>query len=93
MGLARRSGMPLLLAAPLLAGAYLTLRWLERRRPLRAAVDVPPRMDTIHHAAMRAHTNSNWSSGLTLWDRVHGTLHLDVAQDEITIACPRTPAR
>jgi len=50
-------------------------------------------MDTIHHAAMRAHTNSNWSSGLTLWDRVHGTLYLAVAQDEITIACPRTPAR
>lgn len=52
---------------------------------------VPPRMHTIHHAAVRAHTNSNWSSGLTLWDRVDGTLHLDVAQEEITIGVPAYP--
>src|SRR5713101_8132974 len=33
-------------------------------------------------------TNSNWSSGLTLWDRVHGTLRLNVPQEEITIGVP-----
>ena len=29
--------------------------------------------------------SSNWSSGLSLWDRLHGTLRTDVPQDEIFI--------
>ena len=33
-------------------------------------------------------TDSNWSSGLTIWDRRHGTLRLDVPQDEITVGMP-----
>jgi sterol desaturase/sphingolipid hydroxylase (fatty acid hydroxylase superfamily) len=28
---------------------------------------------------------SNWSSGLSVWDRLHGTLRLDVPQDRIEI--------
>ena len=34
---------------------------------------VTPRLHAIHHAASMSDTNSNWSSGLTLWDRLHGT--------------------
>jgi sterol desaturase/sphingolipid hydroxylase (fatty acid hydroxylase superfamily) len=49
---------------------------------------VTPRMHGIHHSAVRAETDSNWSSGLTLWDRLHGTLRLDVAQDEIDVGVP-----
>jgi sterol desaturase/sphingolipid hydroxylase (fatty acid hydroxylase superfamily) len=59
-------------------------RWLVR-------LIVTPRMHTIHHAAVRAYTDSNWSSVLTLWDRVHGTLRLNVAQDAITIGVPAYP--
>jgi hypothetical protein len=29
--------------------------------------------------------NSNWSSGLTIWDRLHRTLRLDIPQQKITI--------
>ena len=29
--------------------------------------------------------NSNWSSGLAIWDRLHGTFRCDVAQDAIRI--------
>ena len=29
--------------------------------------------------------NSNWSSGLTVWDVLHGTLRTDVPQERITI--------
>ena len=29
--------------------------------------------------------NSNWSSGLTVWDFLHGTFRNDVSQNEITI--------
>ena len=49
---------------------------------------VTPRMHGIHHSMLRAETNSNWSSGLTLWDYLHGTLRLNVAQEEISIGVP-----
>ena len=51
-------------------------------------VVVTPRMHGIHHSIIEAETNSNWSSGLTLWDRLHGTLRLGVPQDAITIGVP-----
>lgn len=35
-----------------------------------------PGMHDIHHRAEIAATDSNWSSGLSLWDRLHGTLRL-----------------
>jgi sterol desaturase/sphingolipid hydroxylase (fatty acid hydroxylase superfamily) len=49
---------------------------------------VTPRMHGIHHSIVQAETNSNWSSGLTLWDYLHGTLKLGVPQDAITIGVP-----
>jgi sterol desaturase/sphingolipid hydroxylase (fatty acid hydroxylase superfamily) len=55
---------------------------------------VTPRMHGIHHSIVKDETNSNFSSGLTLWDRLHRTLRLDVPQDRITIGVPayRDPA-
>ena len=49
---------------------------------------VTPRMHGIHHSTVLEERDSNWSSGLTLWDRLHGTLRLDVPKDEITIGVP-----
>jgi len=49
---------------------------------------VTPRMHGIHHSIVRDETNSNWSSGLTIWDRLHGTLRLNLPQGEITIGVP-----
>ncbi|MGD9563869.1 MAG: sterol desaturase family protein [Pyrinomonadaceae bacterium] len=37
------------------------------------AVFVTPRMHGIHHSVVKAETDSNWSSGLSIWDRIHGT--------------------
>jgi len=51
-------------------------------------VIVTPRMHGIHHSFVREETNSNWSSGLTIWDWLHGTLRLNVQQEEITIGVP-----
>lgn len=55
---------------------------------------VTPRMHGIHHSAVKDETDSNWSSGLTVWDRLHGTLKLGVRQDEIAVGVPayRDPA-
>jgi sterol desaturase/sphingolipid hydroxylase (fatty acid hydroxylase superfamily) len=49
---------------------------------------VTPRMHGIHHSIVEQETNSNWSSGLTIWDWLHGTLRLNVPQDKITIGVP-----
>jgi sterol desaturase/sphingolipid hydroxylase (fatty acid hydroxylase superfamily) len=49
---------------------------------------VTPRMHGIHHSVVRGETDSNWSSGLTVWDWLHGTLKKDVEQKEIIIGVP-----
>jgi sterol desaturase/sphingolipid hydroxylase (fatty acid hydroxylase superfamily) len=56
--------------------------WLERKL---VKVVVTPRLHGIHHSIVEEEVNSNWSSGLTLWDWLHGTLRVDVPQDEIDI--------
>lgn len=59
--------------------------WLERRV---SRVFVTPRMHGIHHSQVADESDSNWSSGLTLWDWLHGTLKLSVPQRAITIGVP-----
>lgn len=49
---------------------------------------VTPRMHGVHHSNHPEETNTNWSSGLTLWDWLHGTLRLDIRQAEIEIGVP-----
>src|SRR5438552_9658212 len=49
---------------------------------------VTPRMHGIHHSIVPEETSSNWSSGLALWDWLHGTLRLNVPQEAITIGVP-----
>lgn len=60
-------------------------RWLEA--PL-ARIIVTPRAHTIHHSTIETETNSNWSSGLTIWDMLHGTFCYDVAEDDVRIGVP-----
>jgi sterol desaturase/sphingolipid hydroxylase (fatty acid hydroxylase superfamily) len=49
---------------------------------------VTPRMHGIHHSIIEDEVNSNWSSGLTPWAWLHGTLRLDAPQHEIDIGVP-----
>jgi sterol desaturase/sphingolipid hydroxylase (fatty acid hydroxylase superfamily) len=49
---------------------------------------VTPRMHGIHHSVVRRESDANWSSGLNVWDRIHGTMRLNVPQQEITIGVP-----
>ncbi len=60
----------------------------ERLERLLAYLVTTPRMHGIHHSAVEDETDSNWSSGLALWDHLHGTFRLDVAQSDITIGVP-----
>lgn len=63
---------------------YRVERWLSK-------MIVTPRMHGIHHSLVPEELNSNWSSGLTVWDRLHRTLRLNVPQDEITIGVAAYP--
>jgi sterol desaturase/sphingolipid hydroxylase (fatty acid hydroxylase superfamily) len=66
------------------ANVRLPRRW-ER---LLVRLVVTPRMHGIHHADREERTNSNWSSILTCWDYLHGTILLDVPDEEIAIGVP-----
>jgi len=52
---------------------------------------VTPRMHGIHHSMIQDEANSNWSSGLSVWDRLHGTLRLNASPKTITIGVPAYP--
>lgn len=49
---------------------------------------VTPRMHGIHHSKRFHDANSNWSSVFSWWDRLHGTLNLNVPQAAIDIGVP-----
>ena len=50
-----------------------------------------PGMHDIHHRAEVSATDSNWSSGLSLWDRLHGTLRLAPSAAPIGVPAYREP--
>lgn len=49
---------------------------------------VTPRMHGIHHSDWRNETDSNWSSVLTVWDYLHGTVLLSVPQEQVVVGVP-----
>ncbi|NUR33499.1 MAG: sterol desaturase family protein [Gemmatimonadaceae bacterium] len=71
------------------SNARLPLRW-ERRL---SQVMMTPRLHGIHHSIIIEEQDSNWSSGLSIWDRLHGTYRADVPQEdiEIGVAAYRAP--
>lgn len=59
-------------------------RWLCK-------IVVTPRVHGIHHSLVPEELNSNWSSGLTVWDWLHGTLRLNVPQNHLTLGVAAFP--
>jgi sterol desaturase/sphingolipid hydroxylase (fatty acid hydroxylase superfamily) len=49
------------------------------------AILVTPRMHGIHHSTRADEADSNYSSLLSCWDRLHRSLRLDVPQEQVTI--------
>jgi sterol desaturase/sphingolipid hydroxylase (fatty acid hydroxylase superfamily) len=59
-----------------------------------ARLVVTPRMHGIHHSRAADERNANWSSAVTsVWNRLHGTLRLDVPQSAVTIGLAELPGR
>ena len=61
---------------------------LERRL---SRVLTTPRMHGIHHSTVRGETDSNWSSGLSLWDHLHRTFRLDVPDRRVQVGVAGLP--
>ena len=53
---------------------------------------VTPRAHGIHHSVVERESQSNFGVVLTLWDRLHRTLRLNVPQQSLTIGVPAYPA-
>jgi len=53
-----------------------------------AVVLVTPRMHGLHHAAVEAETNSNWSAIFSWWDRAHRTLRRERGGEAPRIGVP-----
>jgi sterol desaturase/sphingolipid hydroxylase (fatty acid hydroxylase superfamily) len=49
---------------------------------------VTPRMHGIHHSDYQNETDTNWSSLLSAWDYLHGTIRLNVPQETIEVGVP-----
>ena len=49
---------------------------------------VTPRMHAIHHSVDRAQRDRNFSSGLSIWDRLHRTLRVDHTARDVEIGIP-----
>jgi sterol desaturase/sphingolipid hydroxylase (fatty acid hydroxylase superfamily) len=49
---------------------------------------VTPRLHGIHHSIVPQEVNSNWSSGLTVWDWLHSTLRTETPQWALTLGVP-----
>jgi len=49
---------------------------------------VTPRMHGIHHSDIRDEDFANFGVVFPWWDRLHGTLRLNVAQEKVTIGIP-----
>ena len=53
-----------------------------------ASVLTTPGMHGIHHSTVRGETDSNWSSGLSLWDRLHRTFRHGVDAGRVQAGVP-----
>lgn len=67
---------------------HANLRLAPRFERRLARLVMTPRLHGIHHSMLREERDSNFSSGLTAWDYLHGTIRTDVPQERITIGVP-----
>lgn len=49
---------------------------------------VTPRLHGIHHSVLESERDTNFSSGLSVWDQLHGTANRELGRDDVTIGLP-----
>lgn len=68
---------------------HANARLPERVERVLGLLIMTPRRHSIHHLARRDAQHGNWSSGLVVWDWVHGTLRDGDPTDEIGVPAYR----
>jgi sterol desaturase/sphingolipid hydroxylase (fatty acid hydroxylase superfamily) len=63
-------------------------RLSERAERALSWIVTTPRMHAIHHSIDPAQLQSNFSSGLAIWDRIHRTARFDADAREVTVGVP-----
>jgi len=46
---------------------------------------ITPRLHGIHHSEIQTQMDSNWSSGLSVWDKIHGTFQNGIEENTFRI--------
>jgi sterol desaturase/sphingolipid hydroxylase (fatty acid hydroxylase superfamily) len=64
---------------------HSNVRLPGRLERLLSLLVMTPRLHGIHHSNRADEMDANWSSGLSVWDRLHRTLRTDVREEAITI--------
>jgi sterol desaturase/sphingolipid hydroxylase (fatty acid hydroxylase superfamily) len=72
---------------------HSNLRLSKRLETMLELLLTTPRMHGIHHQAERTRSDSNWSSGISWWDRLHGTFRMDVAPTDVRMDVTPTDVR
>lgn len=57
----------------------------DRGERLWSWIVATPKMHAIHHSVNPDQLQSNFSSGLAIWDRIHGTARFDADPGEVTV--------
>ncbi|WP_083828018.1 sterol desaturase family protein [Owenweeksia hongkongensis] len=67
---------------------HSNIRLPKKMEGLMVKLIVTPRMHGIHHSVVKNETDSNYSTVLNVWDRIHSTRRLNIPQEKITIGVP-----
>ncbi|MGE0705493.1 MAG: sterol desaturase family protein [Vicinamibacterales bacterium] len=67
---------------------HSNIRLSDRLEDIVSWIIATPRMHAIHHSIHPAQLQSNFSSGLAIWDRLHGTARFDARAEEIRVGVP-----
>ena len=70
---------------------HSNVRLPARAERLLSFVIMTPRLHDIHHQAIPERANSNWSSGLALWDRMHGTWRGSAGEELLGVPAYQKP--
>jgi sterol desaturase/sphingolipid hydroxylase (fatty acid hydroxylase superfamily) len=68
---------------------HSNLRLPRALESILSRIVVTPRLHGLHHSIVREERDSNYSSGLTLWDMLHGTARLEIDRNDVIIGLPQ----
>jgi sterol desaturase/sphingolipid hydroxylase (fatty acid hydroxylase superfamily) len=84
-----------LVSLPLILYHHANIRFPEKVERFLSTFLMTPTLHGIHHSAKPDERESNWASGLVIWDRLHRTYRTTPSQEDLVVGDPeeRRPLR